>query len=149
MFSVSFLHLKQYDFILNIAHKISYYIIIFLKLFGEKRFAYSVNVFRAGIKSIKPKQISTHYWMICLYSGNICFNVFIVNKCFNFFSNLFYTKRIKINNIIIIILHTQSNPMSSNIRILIEIYYISPILYFGYIISRKNTIKSWFIFIIF
>ena len=32
----------------------------FLKLFGEKRFVYSVKVFLAGIKSIKPVQKYSH-----------------------------------------------------------------------------------------
>ena len=34
--------------------------LFFLKLFGEKRFAYSVKVFLAGIKSIKPLQKYSH-----------------------------------------------------------------------------------------
>ena len=68
---------------------------------------------------------------------------------------MFYTKIIKISNIIIIckrikisniiIICPQNNPMSSNIKILIKIYDICPILYFRLIISRINTIKSWFI----
>ena len=42
---------------LNIAHKIiKNYIIIFLKLFGEKKFVYLVKVFPASIKSINPIQ---------------------------------------------------------------------------------------------
>ena len=70
-----------------------------------------------------------------------------INKCFNFFWNMFYSKTIKISNIII--MNLQSNPMSSNIRVLIKIYFISPILYFGWIVSRINTIKSWLTLIIF
>ena len=60
---------------------------------------------------------------------------------------MFYTKRIEISNIII--MNIQSNPMSSNIRVLIKVYNISPIFYFSEIISRINPIKSWFILIIF
>ena len=74
------------------------------------------------------KKISTHYGIIYLYSKNVWFNVFIFDKCFNFFRNLFLVKRIEISNIII--LHIQSNPMSFNIKVLIRIYYICPILYF-------------------
>ena len=135
----------------------------FLNLFGEKRFVNSVKVFPASIKSINPMQKkSAHYWIICLYSENICCYVFIlqsitkwrtkgegqrtIDKWFNFFRNMFYTKRIEISNIII--LHIQSNPMSSNIRVFIKIYYISPILYFSEIIYRISIIKSWFILII-
>ena len=131
----------------------------FLNLFGEKRFVNSVKVFPASIKSINPMQKkSAHYWIICLYSENICCYVFMFNKCFNFFWNMFYTKTIEISNIVIIItiiiiiviiiINMQSKPMSSNIRVFIKVYYISPILYFSEIIYRINIIKSWFILII-
>ena len=49
----------------------------------------------------------------------------------------------------IIILYVESNPLSSNIRVLIKIYNICPILYVLQIISWINTIKSRFILIIF
>ena len=62
--------------------------------------------------------------------------IIIVNKSFNFFRNMFYTKRIEIS--IIIVLQIQSNPMSSNIGVLIKIYYISSILYVGRL-SREKT----------
>ena len=52
---------------------------------------------------------------------------------------MFNSKTIKISNIII--QYVQSNPMSSNIRVLIEIYYICIILYFGQIISIINIIN--------
>ena len=130
MFSVFFytfrhvhMILKVHSAILSIVHKISF----FFKLFGEKRCVYSVKVFPLSIKSRKPIQKYLH--IIELYA--------------NFFQNMFYSETIKISKIII--LHIQSNPMSSNIRVLIKIYYISPILYFWQIISRINTIKSWFI----
>ena len=58
MFSVTFLHFKQYDFILNIAHKII--LSFFVKLFGEKRFVCSVKVLPASIKLIKPIQKYPH-----------------------------------------------------------------------------------------
>ena len=78
---------------------------------------------------------------------NICFYVFIIDKCSNLFWNIFYSKRIKISNVIILCI--QSNPMSSNIGVLIKIYYICPMLYFLQIISWIYTIKSRFILIIF
>ena len=65
-----------------------------------------------------------------------------------FHENVFiYTKRIEISNIII--MNIQSNPMSSNIGVLIKIYYIRPILFFRQNISRINNIKSRLILIIF
>ena len=46
---------------LNVSHKIvQNYIIIFLKLFGEKRLVRSVKVFPASIKSINPIQKCLH-----------------------------------------------------------------------------------------
>ena len=126
---------------LNIGLKIIIIILsFFLRSFGEKRFVNLVKVFSCQHKINKfNTKISAHYCIICLYSKNICFYVFIVNKCFNLFWNMFYTKTIKISNIIIKI---KSNPISSNIRVLILVYYISLILYFSEIISRINTIKS-------
>ena len=41
--------------------------IIFLKLFGEKRFVYSVRVFLASIISIKPIQKYPHIIELCAY----------------------------------------------------------------------------------
>ena len=116
------------------------YIIILLEVFGEKKICIFYQSFSFEQKVNKSNtEISTHYWIVCLYSKNICFNVFIlrsrgvqrttINKWFNFFRNMCYSKKIKISDIIII--HMQSNPMSSNIRILIKIYYIFPILYFN------------------
>ena len=118
------------------------------KLFGEKKiYVFSQSFyFEHQINSLNT-EISTHYWIVYLYSKNICFDVFIlrsrgrrtvrsrgvqrttIDKCFNFFRNMFYSKRIKTNDIIII--HIQSNPMSFKIRILIKIFYICPILYFN------------------
>ena len=97
-------------------------------------------------------KISTHYWIICLYSKNLFLYVFVTNKCFSFFWNMFYSERINLRYIII--LYVQNNPMSSNIRVLSKIYYVWPILYFSgtafrQIISWITTIKSWLILIIF
>ena len=101
----------------------------FLKLFGAKIFVYSVNIFPASKRSINPVQKYSHIIESYAFAvKNICFNVFIVNKYFYLFRSMFYTKRIEISNIFI--LHIQSNPMSPNIRVLIKICYISPILNF-------------------
>ena len=61
MFSVTFLQFKQHDLVLNIPHK-KFKIIssLSLNLFGEKRFAYSVQVFLASRKSINPIQKHPH-----------------------------------------------------------------------------------------
>ena len=106
-------------------------------------------------KSNTKKKISAHYWIICLCSKNLCFYVFISYTCFSFIWNIFFSKAIKISNIII--LYVQSNTTGSNIRITIKVYYICFILYFNrvafsgsvfeWVVCRINTIKSRIIFI--
>ena len=106
------------------------YIIIFLNSIWWKKICKFSTIFSCKHKINKSNtNISALYWIICLYSKNICFNIFIINKSFNLFRNMFYTKRMEISNIII--MNKQSNPMSSNNGVLINIYYISPILYFS------------------
>ena len=124
------------------------YIAILFKIIRRKKiciFSQSFS-FKHRINKSNTK-VSAHYWIVCLISENVCFNVFIFHKFFNFFRKTFHSKAIEISNIIIC--HMQSNPMSSDIRVLIKIYCICCILYFLWIISRVNTIKSRFILIIF
>ena len=142
-------------YFLNIIHKIVVnYIIFFLKVIWLKnicKFSYGLSCKHKINKS--NTKISAYYQVVFLYSKNICRYVFIlqsiakwrtkdegqrtINKCFYLFRNMSYTKRIEISNINIS--NIQSNPISSNIRVLINIYYISPTLYFAEIISRINT----------
>ena len=125
-FVLSIAAIELFSFIFEIRQN---YTIILLKIIWRKKICIFSQSFSFKHKINKSNtEVSTHYWIVCLYSKNVCFNVFIVNKCFNFFRNMFYPKRIKISNIIII--HMQSNLMSSNIRVLIKIYFICPILYF-------------------
>ena len=57
-----------------------------------------------------------------------CYNCRSSNKLFNLFWNMFKSKTIKISDFII--QYIQSNPVSSNIRILIKIHYIlHPLFY--------------------
>ena len=99
---------------------------IFLKLFGEKRSVKSAKVFPASIELINPIQKYPHIFES--YACFICFYVFITDKCCSLFWNMLYSEIIKINNVTI--LYVQSNPVSFNIRVLIKIDYICPILYF-------------------
>ena len=62
----------------------------------------SVKVFSAKIKLINPIQKFPHIIDSYACILKIFFlNVFITDKCFNFFWNMFYFKTIKISNIII------------------------------------------------
>ena len=84
---------------------------------------------------------------MCLYSKNICFYVFIIDKYSNLDWNIFYSKAIKISNIIIF--YVYSNPLGSNITVLIKIYYIPSIFYFiRQIILLVHINKPRFILIV-
>ena len=107
-----------------------------LKLFGEKRLVKSAELFPLSIKSMNPIQKYPH---ITESYVKICLHLFITNKMFHFLRNMFNSKTVKISNIIIYCI--QSNPMSSNIRILMKIFYICPIIYcIRSIISRIKSI---------
>ena len=138
-----------FNYFLNVSHVILYnYTINLFKVIWCKTIS-KVLLSLAWKQKINKSntKVSTHYGIICLYSKNICYNYRFINKYFNFFWNMFNSKTIKTSNIIIQCM--QSNPMSSNIRIRIKIYYICPVLYFiWYIICRINIIKPRFILII-
>ena len=53
--------------------------------------------------------VSTHYWLICLYSTNICYDIFAASEIFNFIWNIFNSKALKACYIITI--HMQSHLM--------------------------------------
>ena len=92
-------------------------------------------------------KVFAHYGIVCLYSKHVCFCVFMSNKFFDLFRNMFNTKAVKVSNLIIF--YIQSNPMCTNICIFIKIYYMCSFFYFFMqIISRVNTIESRLIFII-
>ena len=100
------------------------------KLFSEKRFVNSVQfnlVFPPSIKSINPIQKYQHIESYACILKIFVF-IFMIHKCSNLVWNMFSSERIKISSIVI--LYVQNNPMSSNVRVLIKIYYIYPILFF-------------------
>ena len=70
------------------------YTIIYLKSVGENKLVQSIKLLPANIKSINPKQKRPHihYWIVWLYSKYGSFYVFMLNKFFNFFRNMFNFK---------------------------------------------------------
>ena len=72
-------------------------------------------------------KVHTHYCIVCLYSKNVSFDVFIPEKFFNFFRNMLCTKTIKVNNFTPVT--KQSNSMCTYVYIFIKIYYVNPILF--------------------
>ena len=90
-------------------------------------------------------KVPTHYWIVFLYSKNISFYVFISDKFFNFFRNIFNTKTIKINNVIFCKIK-QSN-VCLHLHFHQDLLYMPhPLLFLAKLFLKK---KSWFIFIIF
>ena len=73
------------------------YIIIFLKIMRRKKICIFCQTFNIKHKINKSDtKLSTHYWIVCLYYKNVCFNLFITNKFYNFLRNMLYSKTIKI-----------------------------------------------------
>ena len=84
-------------------------------------------------------KLSTHYWIICLCSINICCDIFTSCEFLNFFWNEFSSKTIKLCCITII--HILSYPMSFYWFLLIKIYYICPNLNLSQTSFLMNAIK--------
>ena len=88
-------------------------------------------------------KVPTHYWNVFLYSKNVSFYVFIETL---FMLN---TKTIEINNFISFTKKSKAiqcvctSAYSSRF-----ITYAPSFIFFRQIISRINTIKSWFILVI-
>ena len=115
--------------ILSIFEITQNYMVIFLKIMRRKQISKISQFFTCKHKINESNaKVPTHYWIVCLYSKNVSFYVFIPDKIFNFFSNMFSTKIIKTNNFTSVT--KQSNPMCAYVRIFIKIYYVSPIPYF-------------------
>ena len=138
------LHLIQFFFfhlnLFRIYLKINFLILCHWKYFSINLsfFSYSLeekNWYNwANFKHLEKKinnsiaKASAHYWIICLYSINICYDILVTDKLFDFFWNIFNFKAIKVCYINII--HTQSYLLSSYWFVLIKIYHICAILYF-------------------
>ena len=125
-FVLSIVSIKLLSFIFEISQN---YIIVFLTVIGRKHVRKIGQFFTCKHKINKSyAKVPTYYWIVCLYSKNVRFHVFIFNKFFNLFENIFNTKTIAINNFILVT--KQSNPMCAYTCIFIKVYYVCPILYF-------------------
>ena len=125
-FVLSIASIELISFIFKITQN---YIIIFLKILKRKQTSIISQFFTCKHKIIESNaKVPTHYWIVCLYSKNVSFDVFMSNKFFNLFRNMFNTKTIEINNFTFVT--KQSNPVRTNICIFIKVYYVCPILYF-------------------
>ena len=58
----------------------------------RKQISLISQFFTCEHKINESNALLTHYWIACLYSKNVSFYVFISNKFFNFFRNMFNTK---------------------------------------------------------
>ena len=98
----------------------------FLYSFWENKFVYSSKLLWNHEINNPNTKVFTHFWIKCLYSINICYNIFVSNEFSNFFWNMFNSKTIKVCYIFSI--HIKSNPMNSFWFILIKIYFICHVL---------------------
>ena len=119
-----------------------------MKSFGEKRLVKSVKLLSLSIKPINPIQKYPH--IIESYARSLKMFAIMLLLLINFlFLSEFAQPQSYQSMSRFCYLHL-IYPMSSNIRILIKINYISPIFYFiKQIISRINSDNSTIIFIIF
>ena len=76
---------------------IQYYLVIYFKIALIEQVSKIYQTFASEHKINKSNEIvCTHYRIIGLHSEDICFDTFVVNKCFDFFRNVFNTKVIKV-----------------------------------------------------
>ena len=114
------------------------YIVVFFKILKIKQTSKINQSFTCKHKINESNvKVSTHYWIVWLYSKYVGFYVFMPNKFLNFFRNMLNNKNLKINNFTLFT--KQSNPICANICIFIKVYYIYPILIFLRKLSLEST----------
>ena len=85
--------------VLSSFKRTQYYIIILPKLIRRKQTSVINQSFICKHKIYEfNTKVATHDRIVCLYSKHVCFYVFMSNKFFDFFRNMFNTKTIKVNN---------------------------------------------------
>ena len=118
------------------------YLIVLIKIMRRKQSSIINQCFSCKHKINESyAKVTTHCWIICMYTIIVCFYVFIFNKLFNFFRNLLNTKAIKMNNFFFFT--KKSNPMCTSICMLIKIYYVCPILYFFRFLNYVLQKHQW------
>ena len=68
---------------------------IILSFFSKSLGEYKLASFQHKTEKSSTK-VYIHYWIVCLFSKNICYNIFISHDFFNFCWNMFNSKAIKI-----------------------------------------------------
>ena len=104
------------------------YTVIFFKAMRRKHTSNISRFFTCKHKiSESNAKTSTHYWIVCLYSKNVWYDVFMSDKFLNFFRNMFNTKTTKINGLFFVT--KQSNPVYASIFIFVQINHVTNIFY--------------------
>ena len=120
------------------------YLIILIKIMRRKQIC-KINQFFTCKHEINASyaKVPTHYWIVCLYSNNIGFYIFISNKFFNFFRNIFNTAAIEINNFIFLqnkaIQYVSISAYSSSL-----ITYAPSFTFLGKLSLEKSPINLYF-----
>ena len=81
-------------FIFEIAQN---YTVIFFEVIKRKHACKINHLLPANKIKKSDAKVSTHYWIVWLYSKSVSCYVFISDKFFNFFWNMLHTKTIEIN----------------------------------------------------
>ena len=111
--SVNFNGISFISFIFEITQN---YTVIFLKVMSWKQTSKISQFFTWKHKINESNaKIIAHYWIVCLYSEYVSFDVFIPDNVFKLFRNMFNTKAIEINNFISVT--KQNNPMCAYVCI--------------------------------
>ena len=85
-----------YSFIFEITHK---YTVTLFKVIRRKQTSKISQFFPCNHKiNESSAKVTTHDWIVCLYSKNVSFYAFMSDKLFNFFRNIFNITTIEINN---------------------------------------------------
>ena len=123
--------------------------VIVIKIMRSKQTGKIIKFFTCYHKINESNaKVATHYWSLCLYSKNISFYIFVRNTFFNFFSNMFNSKTIKINNFTSVAKKKQTNVclhlhIYQGLLLMLHTLFLTE----NYLL-KKHTIKSWFIFMI-
>ena len=90
--------IELYLFVFKITEN---YTVFIIKMIRKKKIRIISQFFTCKDKINESNaEVTTHYWIICLYSKNVSFYISIFNKFFNFFKNMLSAEAIEINNFI-------------------------------------------------
>ena len=117
--------MEMHSFIFEITQN---YTIIFFKVIRRKQTSKISQFFTCKHKINESNaKVPTHYEIICSYSENVRYYVFIPDRLFDLFRNIFNTITIEINDLLFV--KKQSNAVCASIFVFVQINHLSTIFY--------------------